>query len=54
MVDPQLDEMPESQLDLVIAGTNDAVMMVESEATDLTEEIMLGVVMFGRRAASSR
>ena len=49
VLNPALDEMPESQLDLVIAGTQDAVMMVESEAKELSEEIMLGAVMFGHR-----
>ena len=37
------------QLDLVVAGTADAVMMVESEAKELTEDVMLGAVMFGHR-----
>jgi polyribonucleotide nucleotidyltransferase len=37
----------ESKLDLVMAGTQDAVLMVESEAQELSEEIMLGAVMFG-------
>ena len=41
--------MTESQLDLVVAGTHDAVLMVESEAKELTEEVMLGAVMFGHR-----
>ncbi|RDV03956.1 polyribonucleotide nucleotidyltransferase [Undibacter mobilis] len=49
VLNPQLDEMPESKLDLVVAGTNDAVLMVESEAKELSEEIMLGAVMFGHR-----
>src|ERR1700734_3427810 len=49
VLNPALDEMPESQLDLVVAGTQDAVMMVESEAKELSEEIMLGAVMFGHR-----
>src|SRR5215468_7921240 len=49
VLNPQVDEMPESQLDLVVAGTQDAVLMVESEAKELTEEIMLGAVMFGHR-----
>src|SRR5512144_302483 len=49
VLNPAIDEMPETQLDLVIAGTNDAVMMVESEAKELSEEIMLGAVMFGHR-----
>src|SRR5579862_4366436 len=49
VLNPQLDEMTESQLDLVVAGTQDAVMMVESEAKELSEDIMLGAVMFGHR-----
>src|ERR671937_42108 len=49
VLNPQLDEMSESQLDLVVAGTQDAVLMVESEARELSEEIMLGAVMFGHR-----
>src|SRR5205809_1733892 len=49
VLNPLLDEMTESQLDLVVAGTQDAVMMVESEAKELTEEVMLGAVMFGHR-----
>src|SRR6202161_1761717 len=49
VLNPALDEMTESQLDLVIAGTQDAVLMVESEAKELSEEVMLGAVMFGHR-----
>src|SRR6185312_7185152 len=49
ILNPTLEEMKESQLDLVIAGTQDAVMMVESEAKELPEDIMLGAVMFGHR-----
>jgi polyribonucleotide nucleotidyltransferase len=49
VLNPQLDEMPESSLDLVVAGTQDAVLMVESEAKELPEEVMLGAVMFGHR-----
>ncbi len=49
VLNPAIDEMGESQLDLVVAGTQDAVMMVESEAKELSEEIMLGAVMFGHR-----
>src|SRR6187549_1129534 len=49
VLNPLLDEMAESQLDLVVAGTQDAVLMVESEAKELPEEIMLGAVMFGHR-----
>src|SRR6201747_1935691 len=48
-LNPPLDEMPESKLDLVVAGTHDAVMMVESEAQELSEQEMLGAVMFGHR-----
>ncbi len=43
----QLRNNPEQRLDLVVAGTKDAVMMVESEAYELTEEEMLGAVVFG-------
>jgi polyribonucleotide nucleotidyltransferase len=49
VLNPQLDEMVESHLDLVVAGTNDAVLMVESEARELSEDVMLGAVMFGHR-----
>ena len=49
VLNPQIDEMSESQLDLVVAGTQDAVLMVESEAKELTEDVMLGAVMFGHR-----
>src|SRR5580700_4886930 len=49
VLNPQIDEMTESHLDLVVAGTQDAVLMVESEAKELPEEIMLGAVMFGHR-----
>src|SRR5215472_7213081 len=46
-LNPQIDEMPTSALDLVVAGTADAVLMVESEAKELSEQVMLGAVMFG-------
>ena len=49
MLNPPIDEMPNSKLDLVVAGTADAVMMVESEAQELSEDVMLGAVMFGHR-----
>src|ERR1051326_1236299 len=49
VLNPQIDEMQESQLDLVVAGTQDAVLMVESEARELPEEVMLGAVMFGHK-----
>src|SRR5499426_1262795 len=49
VLNPVLDEMAESHLDLVVAGTQDAVLMVESEAKELSEDVMLGAVMFGHR-----
>jgi polyribonucleotide nucleotidyltransferase len=49
VLNPQVDEMPESKLDLVVAGTKDAVLMVESEAKELPEAVMLGAVMFGHK-----
>jgi polyribonucleotide nucleotidyltransferase len=49
VLNPTLDEMKESSLDLVVAGTKEAVLMVESEAKELPEEVMLGSVMFGHR-----
>src|SRR3954452_18666133 len=49
ILNPPLDEMVDTQLDLVVAGTADAVLMVESEAKELNEDIMLGAVMFGHR-----
>ena len=44
---PTLSQLKESQLDLVVAGTESAVLMVESEAQELSEEVMLGAVVFG-------
>lgn len=44
---PKVSQMPESKLDLVVAGTERAVLMVESEADRLSEETMLGAVTFG-------
>src|SRR5690349_20251518 len=49
VLNPALDEMGETHLDLVVAGTADAVLMVESEAKELNEDVMLGAVMFGHR-----
>ncbi len=46
-VNPTMQEREDSDLDLVVAGTKDAVLMVESEADQLSEEIMLGAVMHG-------
>ena len=49
VLNPQLDEMSVSALDLVVAGTHDGVLMVESEARELDEAVMLGAVVFGHR-----
>ncbi len=49
VLNPMVDEMSETALDLVVAGTQDAVMMVESEAKELPEDVMLGAVMFGHK-----
>jgi polyribonucleotide nucleotidyltransferase len=49
VLNPQLDQMDESKLDLIVAGTADAVLMVESEAKELSEDVMLGAVMFGHQ-----
>jgi polyribonucleotide nucleotidyltransferase len=47
VLNPTLDQMASSDLDLVVAGTADAVLMVESEAKELSEQVMLGAVMHG-------
>ncbi len=47
LLNPTASELVESELDLVVAGTENAVIMVESEAKELSEEVMLGAVMFG-------
>ena len=49
VLNPMIDEMAKSDLDLVVAGTADAVMMVESEAKELPESQMLEAVIFGQR-----
>jgi len=49
LLNPTTTEMEGSQLDLVVAGTQGAVMMVESEAKGLSEEVMLGAVVFGHK-----
>ncbi len=46
MVNPSYSELETSELDMVVAGTKDAVLMVESEASELSEEVMLGGVMY--------
>jgi len=50
VLNPTADQLAESQLDLIVAGTAEGVLMVESEAHELSEEIMLGAVMFGHEA----
>jgi polyribonucleotide nucleotidyltransferase len=50
VLNPLIEEMEESELDLVVAGTMDAVMMVESQAEELTEEQMLGAVMYAHES----
>jgi polyribonucleotide nucleotidyltransferase len=49
ILNPTLGEIPRSQLDLVVAGTAKGVLMVESEAKELSEDLMLGAVTFGHR-----
>jgi polyribonucleotide nucleotidyltransferase len=49
ILNPSLDEMVDTQLDLVVAGTATAVLMVESEAKELPEEVLLAAVMFGHK-----
>jgi len=51
LLNPTRSEQLESQLDLIVAGTQNAVLMVESEAHELSEEIMLGGVVFGHDQA---
>jgi polyribonucleotide nucleotidyltransferase len=50
ILNPSQQQIAEGRLDLVVAGTGDAVMMVESEAKELSEEEMLGAVMFAHRS----
>lgn len=49
MLNPTQTQLTMSDLDLVVAGTKDAVLMVESEAKELSEEVMLGAVLFGHQ-----
>jgi polyribonucleotide nucleotidyltransferase len=49
VLNPTLDRIDDTKLDLVVAGTADAVLMVESEASELSEDAMLGAVMYGHR-----
>ncbi len=49
VLNPAMADMQDSQLDLVLAGTSEGVLMVESEAKELSEEVMLGAVNFGHQ-----
>src|SRR6266496_3816944 len=49
VLNPTIDQLSGSQLDLLVAGTGEGVLMVESEAKELSEEVMLGAVTFGHR-----
>jgi polyribonucleotide nucleotidyltransferase len=49
VLNPTVSDLKDSKLELVVAGTSGAVLMVESEAAELSEEVMLGAVMFGHR-----
>ena len=53
VINPAMHEVAESELDLVVAGTQEGVLMVESEAHELSEEIMLGAVRAGHEAYQS-
>ena len=50
ILNPSVSELKESELELIVAGTSQAVLMVESEAKELSEEVMLGAVVFGHQA----
>jgi len=50
VMNPLMEQIGQSQLELVVAGTSEGVLMVESEARELSEEIMLGAVTFGHEA----
>jgi polyribonucleotide nucleotidyltransferase len=49
VLNPTVDDMEKTDLDLIVAGTTEGVLMVESEASELSEEIMLGAVAFGHK-----
>lgn len=53
MLNPLYSELADSQLDMVVAGTTDAVLMVESEASELPEDIMLGAVLYAHQELQS-
>ena len=49
VLNPTFEQLEESYLDMVVAGTDEAVLMVESEAKELNEDLMLGAVLFGHQ-----
>ena len=49
VLNPSFEELNDSYLDMVVAGTDEAVLMVESEAKELNEDLMLGAVLFGHQ-----
>ena len=49
VLNPSFEELEDSYLDMVVAGTDEAVLMVESEAKELNEDLMLGAVLFGHQ-----
>ena len=49
ILNPTIEQMKEANLDLVVAGTKEGVLMVESEASELSEEVMLGAVDYGHK-----
>ena len=49
LLNPTLEQLKTSELELIVAGTADGVLMVESEAKELSEDVMLGAVMFGHK-----
>ena len=49
ILNPSFEQLDESYLDMVVAGTDEAVLMVESEAKELNEDLMLGAVLFGHQ-----
>lgn len=53
LLNPTFSQLKDSRLDMVVAGTKDAVLMVESEASELSEDIMLGAVLFGHQEMQS-
>ena len=53
VLNPSFEELDDSFLDMVVAGTDEAVLMVESEAKELNEDLMLGAVLFGHQEMKS-